>query len=180
MILKINVKSRVLPFGIAAIALVLCVAAYLSWDSDLGSSSQPGERNRMTPTTGEDSSQSQAIRKQSIQQMIDSGQFDPPPGNTERLNSAVSPFTRTAPAESQRTSPRADSLRQDQQGQVWIGGTIPAGGASDKIAAAVSRQDSPSVSATAQAQSAAPPQPQTQSGVPHFETPPGIGSPTGG
>ena len=176
-----NVKSRSLPIGITAIALVLCVAAYLSWDSDLGSSSQPGERSRMTPTTGEGSLPSQAIRKQSIQQMIDSGQFDPPPGSAVKLHSAVSPFSRPAQAEAQRPSPTVDSSTQGQPGQLWVAGAMPASG-SDNNASAGARQEKQPASNQALSPTLiqAPAQTPDQSQPVEFESPPGVGSPKGG
>ena len=173
-----NSKNRYFLFGIAVIALTFGIAAYFSWDNGLKtSSSQPNASNQMTVKIERVSSQPQVSRSATVQQMIDSGQFAPPPGNTETMSSSVSPFssgTRTA------SSGMSQNVKGNGQEQTWLqqAAAVMFSSRSDKIAAAVVRQDSPSVSATAQAQSAAPA--QLQSGLPQFETPPGIGSAKGG
>jgi len=172
-----NSKNRYFLFGIAVIALVFGVTAYFSWDNGLKtSSSQPNASDQMAVKSERVASQPQVSRSASVQQMIDSGQFAPPPGNTERVASSVSPFTSGTRTASSSMSQSVKGNGQEQAG-VQQAAAVMFSSRSDKIAAAVVRQDSPSVSATAQAQSAAPPSPSQPA---EFESPPGVGSAKGG
>jgi hypothetical protein len=107
----------------------------------------------------------------SVQRLINSGQFDPPPGNTERLNSAVSPFSRFAQAVAHEFSGKTDTNRQNQPTQASVREVVSAHGSNGTISAIVG-QDNQSSNNQALAQL------QNQSS--EFESPPGIGSAKGG
>ena len=172
-----NSKNRYFLFGIAVIALIFGITAYFSWNNYLKTSSgQPNANDQMAVKNERVSSQPQASRSASVQQMIDSGQFAPPPGNTERVVSSVSPFasgTRTASAGmSQSVKGNGQELTGVQQAAA-----VMFSSRGDKIAAAVVRQDSPSASNATLTTAAA--SPQTPSQPVEFESPPGVGSPKG-
>jgi len=171
-------KGRWLLLGITVVALGMLAAVYFLRSSDIEVTSiHPAQGNRFTVPEEKRSMQVQTPERALVLHLINTGQFNPPPGNTETMSSSVSPFSSGTRAASSGMSQSATGNGQEK---TWLqqAATVMFPSRSDKIAAAVVRQDSPSVSATAQAQSAAPPQPQ--SGLPQFETPPGIGSAKGG
>jgi len=171
-------KKQYFPLWIAFIALIFGVAAYLSWKTDLEiSSSQSSASELIAVATKRASLQPQASRSASVQQMIDSGQFAPPPGNTERVASSVSPFTSGTRTASSGMSQSGKGNGQEQAG-VPQAAAVMFSYRGDKIAAAVVRQDSQSVSNATLTTAAA--SPQTPSQPTEFESPPGVGSAKGG
>lgn len=104
-----------------------------------------------------------------VRQLIDSGQLDPPPGNTHKMYSIASPFNHSL----QATTP--GSLPGDEGGQ-RIQSPTQAGGSMISF----NRTDAIGTSGTTQVTQSANSQTQASSQLTEFDTPPGVGSSTGG
>jgi len=127
------------------------------------------------------SAQIQTPESALVQHLINSGQFDPPPGNTQKTNSFTNPFLPLTQAETQEMAHEVERNLQEQQRSMQ-GSSIISARVSDKPVAAVVRQVSQSVGNQASPQTPVPPQTQSQiqSASLEFESPPGIGSAKGG
>lgn len=152
---------------LTALVAVLVIGSFFlaSHDSSVkpespGTVASPAGSAPVTPT--DDSGGATA----KVQQMIDSGQFAPPPGNPAKMYSIASPFSNTATPEPS-TSAEAQGSNHRQQGLVssW---TAP--GPRPAEAVLVTRSDAAVVSKPVPGQA-----PEGE-----FETPPGIGSAKGG
>ncbi|MCX7169222.1 MAG: hypothetical protein NTY41_02740 [Proteobacteria bacterium] len=163
--------SRIYWSGIAA-ALLLLAAFFLfdAGDSTLPSSGvtlrmgsaplAPPREDAAAPNSG----------RAEVQQMINSGQFAPPPGNPDKMYSIASPFAAAAPAVTSGSSAGNAGTSQSPAGVqpgIAMLGANPGGSAPAQL---VKRNAPP---ATSPAQLQAPGQPV------EFETPPGIGSAKG-
>ena len=155
----------------AAIALLALLAAVLIFADD---PTQPRQKpmapgiSPAAPTT-ETPRQYDDRATAKVQQMLDHGQFAPPPGDPAKMYSIASPFSNAAAPATTVPAQEAQAGVQPPQGLLssW---TVPNGKTKDKTAAPVIQADTPPAHP--------PAQPQLQTG--EFETPPGIGSAKGG
>ena len=106
-----SMKKRGL-LGIILVALGKAAAVYIWGAKILEVPASPHVSvNEHTVATVYQSPGKQISQNPSVQQLIASGQLDPPPGNTEKLNSAVSPFAKpTSTAADQQNSKPGNSL----------------------------------------------------------------------
>lgn len=111
----------------------------------------------------------QVAQNPTLQQMINSGRLDPPPGNTSKMYSIASPFNHSAQSASTGVPPSDAGMRQDQSQRQVNGSTI-----------SFNRGDTSVITSTSQVIQSTNSQTQTSSQSAEFDTPPGIGSSTGG
>lgn len=163
--------SRIYWSGIAAALLLL--AAFFLFDSGDSTLPSSGVTLRMGSTPSaiprEETAAANSDRAD-VQQMINSGQFAPPPGNLDKMYSIASPFAAATPAAASESSPGNSGISQSPAGVqpgIAMLGANPGGGTPTQV---VKRNAPP---ATSPAQLQAPGQPI------EFETPPGIGSAKG-
>ena len=109
-----SVKKWGLPgiILVALLALGIAAAVYVSRGKTLEVPDSPRvSGNESAGAAVKPSPGKQISQNASVQQLIASGQLDPPPGNTEKLNSAVSPFAKpTSTAADQQNSKPGNSL----------------------------------------------------------------------
>lgn len=164
--------SRIYWFAFAIAATLLLAAFYLfePGDSTPPTSSVTVRKVPTLSTSPREEIASSSNSRSEVQQMINSGQFAPPPGNPDKMYSIASPFAAAAPAAASGSSPGSAGISQspagDQSGIAMLGAN-PGGSTPTQ---AIHRN---SPAATSPAQLQAPSQPV------EFETPPGIGSAKG-
>jgi len=108
-----------------------------------------------------------------VQRMINSGQFDPPPGNPEKMYSIAPPFSNTASA--------ASSPAGNGQGKAVVQAGLAVLGASTWSTPPTQEgSKSPSTTIEVGPHTIQTQTQQTQTQSIEFETPPGIGSSKGG
>lgn len=171
-----------LLLGLIAVSLGMVIADSFSPVRDLkisnNTASVPSSGNGLASVVGRQSMQPQISQRPSLQQMINSGQFNPPPGNTDKMYSIAVPFANSTQTAS---APIAQEIDVNGQGspKPHQGGTLISAWQSNKVAVATPSQGSLSVGNQAQA-----PPALIQAQAPNqsiiFESPPGVGSTKGG
>ena len=156
--------------GVASLAGGLLIANSFRPDSDAiminnGSLFNVG----ITGSTGSLYRQTEISLNATVQQLIDSGQLDPPPGNTHKMYSIASPFNHALPETTPGSLP-GDERGQQYQRQIQAGGAMVSFNQSDPTGTTSASR----VIQSANSQTQASTQPI------EFDTPPGVGSSTGG
>lgn len=161
-------ESRIYWFAIAATLLLAAFYLFDAGDSTLPSSGVTVRMSSAPPPFPREEIASSRNSHSEVQQMINSGQFAPPPGNPDKMYSIASPFAAAAPASG---SPSGNTGTSQSPANVQPGvamlGANPAGSTSTQLA----QRNAPAAASPAQRQT--PGQPI------EFETPPGIGSAKG-
>ena len=163
-------ESRIYWFAIAATLLLAALYLLDAGDSTLPPSSVTVRKVSTLSTSPTEEIASSSNSRSEVQQMINSGQFAPPPGNPDKMYSIASPFAAAAPAAANGSSPGNTGTSQSAAGVqpgVAMLGANPGGSTPTQV---TKRND----------QTAAGPTRLQAPGQPvEFETPPGIGSAKG-
>ena len=163
-------ESRIYWFALAVTLLLAAFYLIDAGDSTLPSSSVTVRMGSAPPPFPREEVASSRNSHSEIRQMINSGQFAPPPGNPDKMYSIASPFAAAPAAAASGNSPGNTGASQSPAGirpGVAMLGADPAGSTPTQVV----KQSAPVATSPARLQ--APGQPV------EFETPPGIGSAKG-
>ena len=163
-------ESRIYWFAIAATLLLAAFYLFEPGDSTLPTSSVMVRKVPTLSTSPREEIASSSNSRSEVQQMINSGQFAPPPGNPDKMYSIASPFTAAAPAAASGSSPGNAGISQSPAGVqpgIAMLGANPGGGTPTQLV----KRNAPPAASPAQLQAHGQPI--------EFETPPGIGSAKG-